>query len=229
MEHVSRDAEFEELNRTLNAPDAFEAYKAPYDHYHVGPLAHFLGNVLVWSGNIAYGREPSYLKFRAIEVIARVPYHSWESALYTLLTFFYTDEGRAVRLLGLSRYARLAQDNETMHVVVISQLAKGERASVFTHSIMPVLFAFFYFWSSYLLYLINRRASYELNYLFEHHALTQYERFLELYADTLRAKPVTSDFLVQYGRYPRSEYEFFLSVRNDELIHRNQSIAHIEK
>jgi ubiquinol oxidase len=229
MELIGHDTELEELNTALNEPESFNAYKEPGDRYQVGFLPRLLGNILVWSGNTVYGIEPSYLKFRAVEVIARVPYHSWESAAYTLLTLFYTDENRAMRLLKVSRYAQLAQDNETMHVVVISQLSKQAHASVITHTIIPVLFAFFYFWSSYLLYLLNPRDSYELNYLFENHALTQYTRFLELFGDDLRAKPISSDFLVQYGRHPRSEYEFFLSVRNDELIHRNQSLAQIEK
>ena len=39
-----------------------------------------------------------------------------------------------------------------MHVVVISQLAKrGQKAGFFLHTLIPMLFAFFYFWWSYLL------------------------------------------------------------------------------
>ncbi len=115
-----------------------------------------------------------------------------------------------------------------MHTVVISQLAKREHAGILRHTIIPVCFAFIYFWISYLLYLLSPRVSYELNYLFEEHAFLQYSRFLELYAEDLRSKPIESDFLAAYGRHPRSQYEFFLSVRNDELIHRNQSLAHIK-
>jgi len=226
MGHVAGDVELEALNQALNAPGELEAYKKSGDQYRVGTLARLLGDFLVWSGNVMYGTEPSYLKFRAIEVVARVPYHSWESVAYTLLTLFYTNEARALQLSRLARYARLAQDNETMHVVVVSQLAKGERAGVLRHTIIPMLFAFVYFWASYLLYLINPRSSYELNYLFEEHAFLQYSRFLELYEKELRIKPISSDFLMNYGRTPRTQYEFFLSVRNDELIHRNQSLAH---
>jgi len=133
-----------------------------------------------------------------------------------------------MRLSRVARYARLAQDNETMHTVVISQLAKSEHTGIFRHTVIPIFFAFIYFWISYLLYLLSPRISYELNYIFEEHAFLQYSRFLELYAEELRSKPIESDFLATYGRHPRSQYEFFLSVRNDELIHRNQSLAHIE-
>ncbi|MFZ2719460.1 MAG: alternative oxidase, partial [Minisyncoccia bacterium] len=209
-------------------PQALDDYKRPYDDYRVSPLPKYLGLFLVWAGNLVYGREPSYLKFRAVEVIARVPYQSWSSAAYTLLTLFYTDEVKSMSLSKATKYARIAQDNETMHVVVISQLAKHEaKAGILRYTLIPMSFAFFYFWWSYVLYLVNPRYSYELNYMFENHAFEQYNRFLEVHGEELRHKPIECDFLAWYGRNPRTQYEFFLSVRNDEIIHRNTSLKEI--
>jgi hypothetical protein len=123
----------------------------------------------------------------------------------------------------------LRKDNETMHVVVISQLAKQEyRAGAIRYTLIPMLFAFFYFWASYTLYLINKRYSMELNYCFENHAFLQYSEFLLENAEELKNKPITSEFLAWYGRTPRSQYEFFESVRNDELIHRNMSVHSLQ-
>jgi len=229
MDLVRGNTDLEALNTALNDPAALEEYKRPFDEYSVSFLPRILGQWLVASGNLIYGHEPSYLKFRAVEVIARVPYHSWSSAAYTMLTAFYTDEHASMRLSEVSKYARLAQDNETMHVVVISHFAKEERAGYIRHTLIPMLFAFFYFWWSYFLYLINPRYSYELNYMFENHAFEQYNRFLELHGDELRQKPATCDFLAWYGRNPRNQYEFFMSVRNDEIIHRNTSIREIKE
>jgi len=230
MELTRGDTDLEALNQALNDPQALAEYKRPYDDYKPSGLPRFLGSWLVILGNTFYGHEPSYLKFRAVEVIARVPYHSWASAAYTMLTATYTDEKKAMRLSNVAKYSRVAQDNETMHVVVISQIAKkeGERAGFFLHTLMPMLFAFFYFWWSYLLYLVNPRYSYELNYIFENHAFEQYSRFLETQGETLKGKSVDSEFLVWYGRNPRNQYEFFQSIRNDEIIHRNTSIKEIE-
>lgn len=229
MEHATGDIELEAVNTELRDPVQLEAYKKPYDGYKVSFFPRILGGMLVTCGNIVYGFKPSYLKFRAVEVIARVPYHSWSSASFTLLTLFYRDEKRAMRFSNKSRYARIAQDNETMHVVVISQLAKQEgRADILRHTIIPMLFAFFYYVVSYVLYLMRPRYSYELNYLFEQHAFDQYDQFLTLKGDELKTKPMNSDFLLWYGRNPISQYDFFLSVRNDELIHRNQSIRGID-
>lgn len=219
--------EYEKLIASLNDETTLRAYKEPLDGYRPGRLPRLLGGILIWCGNTIYGK-PSYLKFRAVEVIARVPYHSWASAAFTLLTLFYSDEKRALKLSAISQFARFASDNETMHVVVISALArKEESAGVVRHTLIPVIFAFFYFWLSYLLYLINPRWSLETNYLFEQHAFDQYSLFLKDNEAALKSKSIDSEFLTQYGRHPKSQYEFFLGVRNDEIVHRNRSIREI--
>lgn len=221
----SEKAEHEELVEALNDPQALEDYKKNADNVHVSWLPKILGTFLVWSGNTLYGHKPSYLKFRAVEVIARVPYHSWAAVAHTLLTLFYRNEQKALELCEDSAFANLSQDNETMHVIVISKISAQEaKGNFIVHTLIPMLFAFFYYWTSYLLYLINPKWSLELNYLFEDHAFHQYSEFLEQNEEMLKNKIVASDFLLWYGRDPLSQYEFFQSVRNDELIHRNKSI-----
>lgn len=228
MEQQSTNEKLYQLNEELNDAQLLEEYKKPYDDYRTSFAPRMLGKCIVFCGNAVYGREPSYLKFRAVEVIARVPYHSWASAAFTLLTMFYSDEKRALRLSAIAQFAQLAADNETMHVIVISRLAKEEQpAGIIRYTIIPMLFAFVYFWTSYVLYLFKPRWSLELNYHFEQHAFDQYSLFLQMHEDTLRKKVMHGNFLEWYGRYPKNQYEFFRSVRNDELIHRNRSIHEI--
>lgn len=228
MEFGHNHTDLEILNKELNNDEQLHAYKKPCDSYRVSFLPRFFGSLLIACGNILYGKKPSYVKFRAIEVIARVPYHSWASAAYTLLTAYYADEQKAMKLSHITRFARIAQDNETMHVVVISCLARKEqKIGAFRYTIIPMVFAFFYFWTSYVMYLMRPRWSLELNYLFENHAFDQYDAFISEHEEALKNKMVMSDFLVWYGRNPINQYEFFRSVRNDELIHRNQSIHEI--
>lgn len=229
MELSRGDTDLEALNIQLNDPQVLAEYMRPFDTYKPAALPRILGLWLVVLGNTFYGKKPSYLKFRAVEVIARVPYHSWASAAFTLLTATYTNEHRALRLSNIAKYSRVASDNETMHVVVISQIAQkeGQRAGFILHTMIPMLFAFFYFWWSYVLYLVQPKWSYELNYMFENHAFEQYSLFLENEGEELKKKSVDSEFLRWYGRNPRNQYEFFLSIRNDEIIHRNTSIKEI--
>lgn len=223
--HMSHEA----LVKELNDDTVRGEYAAPYDTYRPMLIPRILGWLLVTSGNLVYGFAPSYGKFKAVEVIARIPYQSWEVASYTLLTGFYGDEKRAIKLSKTSAFSRAAQDNETMHVVVITQITKRLRCTdPIRHLIIPLIFAFFYFWTIYILYMFSRKAALELNYLFESHAYEQYSRFVHLHEARLRTTPITSDFLSFYGRECRSEYELFTSIRNDELIHRNRSIREIE-
>jgi len=219
----------EELNEALNDPETLASFRARHDGYRARWFPRLLGTILIKAGDLLYGKRPSYLKFRAIEIVARVPYYSWDSATYTLLTLFFTDEHKALQLSNVSRFSRLAQDNETMHVVVISALARLEqRAGFIRYTLIPMLFAFVYFWGLYWLYFVSRKQSLELNYIFEQHAFTQYDEFLRVHEEELKQKPVESEFLVWYGRTPSNQYEFFRSVRNDELIHRNASIMEIQ-
>ncbi len=214
----------EELARSLNDSALRAEYAAPFDHYRPLLISRLLGSLLVHSGTFIYGRTPSYAKFKAIEVIARIPYQSWEIAAYTILTALYSNEHRAIELTKLNAFSRMAQDNETMHVVVLSQIVQRLRCQSFIrHTFIPFLFSFFYFWTVYILFLVSRRAALDLNYLFESHAYEQYSQFLENEGEHLKQTPVTSDFLAFYGRNVRNEYELFELIRNDELIHRNHS------
>ncbi len=214
----------EELNARLNSSTEFDAMNGEYGDFQLRWISRVLGAAIVGTGNILYGHQASYLKFRAIEVAARVPYFSWESAAYTMQTFMYTNNVRALELLRTAKYARLAHDNETMHVVVISELARKEMPAGFIrHYLGPLLFALSFFWVSYLLALFKPAISQEINYIFESHAVKQYQEFIDTHEAELRGKPIDSAFLTVYGRSPKNQYEFFRSLRNDELIHRNAS------
>ncbi len=227
---VKGDIRLEELVKSLNDEKFLQEYKAQYDNYKISFLPKILGKLLVFFGNLIYGRRPSILKFRSVEIIARVPYYSWAAASFTLMTLFFASEEKALKYGDVARFSQFAQENETMHVVVISHLASLEKKAGFVRfSFIPMAFAFFYYWMSYILYLLNPKYSYQLNYMFESHAFEQYDWFLKLYEHELKNKKCESKFLDWYGRFPRSQYDFFLSVRNDEIIHRNSSIEQIKK
>ena len=88
MELVRGNEELELLNQELNDPERLRAYAAVYWQYRPAFLPRLFGGLMVRSGNFLYGREPSYLKFRAVEGIARVPSPSGASAECTRGTFF---------------------------------------------------------------------------------------------------------------------------------------------
>ena len=135
------DHKHEELVATLEDRETLAAFVSAYEHFSVGRVPKILGGILVHCGNLVYGKNPSYGKFKAIEVIARIPYQSWEVMSYMLLTLFYANEKRALELSKTSRFSRMAQDNETMHVVLLSQLArKNSQDSLLGHTLIPLIF-----------------------------------------------------------------------------------------
>ena len=203
-------------------------HKKKYDSYRVSLIAKVFGGSLISFLNLCYGTKPTYQKFKAIEVVARIPYQTWEMASYWLMTFFFTNQEKAVALTRHSDFGKIGQDNETMHVVVISQLCKEEgKGNVVWHTFLPVIVSHFYFVFSYILFFLNKKFSYELNYLFESHAYAQYDEFINTYKKELLHKPINNKYLEYYGRTCKTQYDFFKSVRNDELIHRNNSIDEI--
>ena len=226
MHKVAHEALVEELKK----PEALKAYMAECESYKVGFTARMLGALLVNTGNLVYGRRPSYEKFKAVEVIARIPYQSWESVAYTWLTAYFGDELKALRLSRILPFARHAQDNETMHVVVMSQIVhKYGKNGFIRHTFIPIAFSFFYYWVIWLLSFFDRRVAFELNYEFEDHAYHQYKQFLEENGDVLKTRPVVSAFLKYYGREAANEYELFESIMIDEVIHRCESIKMAEE
>ncbi|MEK7063826.1 MAG: alternative oxidase [Patescibacteria group bacterium] len=220
----------EELVAKLRDGEALRAYMADCDGYRPGLLARMLGGMLVGIGSLLYGTKPSYEKFKAIEVIARIPYQSWEAVAYTLLTLFYSDEHRAIKLSKVLPFARHAQDNETMHVVVVSQLVKQRGHNGFIrHTLIPLVFSFFYYWLVWCISMFERKVAFEVNYIFEQHAFDQYTEFMRENQALLEGRRVTSDFLKFYGRSVQNEYELFDTIRIDEAIHRNCSLEMVRE
>lgn len=173
--------------------------------------------------DLCYGRAPSLKKFYVIEIIARIPYQSWELWSYIIQTLAFAEEQRAIKLGELAHFSRVAQDNETMHVVALG-LILGRRSNIFL-SIPAFILSFFYFQACFVLHAIHKSWAYELNYLFENHAFQAYQEFLQLHDTELKTQPLASAYLTWYGRDVSTVYDFLALVRNDELLHRHSSIS----
>lgn len=204
-----------------------QAEYAKIKDFKPGKLAILVSRVLFAVTDAIYGKAATYAKFYVIEVVARIPYQSWELWSYIVQTLFFADEQYVIKLAKQTEFSRLAQDNETMHVIVIGAILHKHRG------ILSDLFAFglsfSYFLVCFTLYLISPRHAYELNVLFEEHAYNTYNGFLIAKAEELKTKSLHSVFLDWYGRHVTTEYEFIELVRNDELLHRNQTLEQISQ
>jgi hypothetical protein len=210
--------------RELLDDEIRQALALKYADYHYALIPRLLARHLVFLGNFFYGSRPSLGKFYAVEVIARIPYASWELLGYIAQTALFSQEDRAISLGRRSRFSRIAHDNETMHVIVIRQLLNSQNLGIMRTVWLPLIISAGYFLACGLLHATKPRWAYELNALFEEHAYQQYQAFLEQEAEMLQATPLESRFLDFYGRTATRWWEFFLLVRNDELLHKVHSL-----
>jgi hypothetical protein len=205
-------------------PTARAALAARVSTHRYTLLPRLLARHLVFVGNLLYGRSPSLAKFYAVEIIARIPYASWELLSYIAQTRVFQDEERAIRLGKHSRFTRVAHDNETMHVVVIRSLLSARACGVLRGTLLPLAISAGYFLACLLLHTVRPRWAYELNALFEAHAYAQYSEFLTTHEQELKNQPLQSRFLHFYGREVATYWDFFALVRNDELLHQVHSL-----
>ena len=122
------------LIESLNDEATLKSYKEPLDTYRPGLMPRLLGGVLIWCGNTVYGRSPSYLKFRAVEVIARVPYHSWSSIiLRSFLCFSHSSISGchtfSISLIRAGRSRPTTSSNSTRSISIRYSLHRMRRLS----------------------------------------------------------------------------------------------------
>ena len=81
--------------------------------------------------DLLYGRRRTLSKFKMLELIARVPYQSWEQVAYIAVTHVHRDPGFARRVHERIAECRVQQDNEQWHLLLLEELVarSGKRES----------------------------------------------------------------------------------------------------
>lgn len=184
-----------------------------------------LAKVLFSGMDLVYGRRRTLSKFKVLEIIARVPYQSWEHVAYIAMTHTYAKPGFARRIFDFVKESRRQQDNEQWHLLILEEMVqkRGLREGVVLARIVPQIVAFFYYHVSWLLYVINPALSYRLNADFEDHAEHEYMEFVRE-NPALETEPFESDFEADYGRFG-STADLFRRIGVDEREHKLESEA----
>ena len=183
-----------------------------------------LAKALFFSMDFFYGRKKTFSKFKVLEVIARVPYQSWEHVAYIAMTHTYSSPHFARRVFEFVKESRAQQDNEQWHLLILEETVqkKGIRENVFLHRIVPQVIAFFYYHVSWLLYVMKPAWSYALNADFEDHAEHEYMEFVRE-NPVFENEPFESDFKGDYGDY-RNLADLFRRIGLDERMHKDESL-----
>ena len=203
---------FEEQTKTLRSP------RRPYG---------FLARTLFFLMDLFYGKAKTLSKFKVLEVIARVPYQSWEQVAYVAVTHTYGMPDFARRIFEFVKEARFAQDNEQWHLLILEEMVqkKEVREGFFFFRILPQIMAFAYYHISWILYVIKPAWSYALNADFEDHAEHEYMEFVKG-NPALENERFESSFEEEYGSF-ESVADLFRQIGLDERMHKEESLARV--
>lgn len=183
--------------------------------------------LLVRCIDAVYGREGSFPKYQVLELVARVPYQTWERVAYLAINRLYRQTGLARRIHERIAEAREQQDNEEWHLLIMAELAAREGAGCgwFRYRLLPQMLATAYYLLSWLLFLISPASSYRLNADFEDHAEHEYMEFVATHPE-LETYPWDCPEAAGYGCFT-SVADLIRQIGCDERAHKEESLARL--
>ena len=204
----------EEQERTLSAPRLNYGFSA---------------KVLFFGMDLFYGKQRTLSKFKVLEVIALVPYQAWEHVAYVAMTHKYGEPDFARRVFDFLAEARMQQDNEQWHLLILEELVskQGIEEGRVRFRILPQLIAFFYYHLSWILYAIKPSLSYRLNAEFEDHAEHEYMLLVQENPQWEEI-PFESTFENDYGSF-ESLADLMRQIGVDEREHKLESLLRIKE
>jgi ubiquinol oxidase len=179
--------------------------------------------------DVIYGKPRTLSKFKVLELVARVPYQSWEQVAYIAITHVHDKTGLARRIHDRVVESRAQQDNEQWHLLLLEELitGSGERESRLKFYWIPQAIAFAYYQLSWLLYVTRPAMSYRLNADFEDHAEHEYMILVSEHPEW-EAEPYRSSFAADYGPF-ESLADMFRQIGYDERVHKEESVVRMRE
>jgi ubiquinol oxidase len=193
--------------------------KTPRRSYGLG------GKALFALLDAVYGKERTLSKFKVIELVARVPYQTWEQVAYIAITHTHESPDFARRVFDRVSESRAQQDNEQWHLLILEEMItdRGTKEGRVRFGLIPQILAFVYYQLSLLLYVVRPSWSYRLNADFEDHAEHEYAHLVQEHPEW-EMLPFFSAFANDYARLD-SVADLFRQISYDERIHKEESLA----
>ena len=179
--------------------------------------------------DLLYGRKRTLSKFKVLELVARVPYQSWEQVAYIAITHVAPHTGKARHIHDRVAQARAQQDNEQWHLLILEELVarSGRKERRWQYYWIPQALAFVYYQLSWLMYVLHPAWSYRLNADFEDHAEHEYMTLVTEHPEW-QQEPFASEFEADYGRFD-SMADLFRQIGHDERVHKEESLAQMRQ
>jgi hypothetical protein len=196
----------------------------PRRHYSLA------ARLLFVSMDLLYGRKRSLSKFRVLEIVARVPYQTWETATYKKITKRHQHPLDVRRLWDRVLEFRAQQDNEQWHLLILDELVSRQGVpprwhTRLMHDLLPRLIAFGYWHFAWLLYVLKPVWSHRLNADFEDHAEHEYALLVAEHPDW-DTEPYFSLTAPEYGEFDCLA-DVFRQIGHDERMHKFESEQHL--
>lgn len=169
------------------------------------------------------GKKTTLSKTLLIELLASIPYRSWELQMYARTTLGYKNREAVKKALKLMDWSRSAQDNEYWHVRAIEAKLRenGEKRAWYLAQPIPLFAIAFYIVFTRLLAIFNLRRAFLFNAEFEDHAEHVYAQFVEENPQWENEKVESPEVL---ERMPFDNWaDVFRRIGLDERDHRNDS------
>jgi ubiquinol oxidase len=178
--------------------------------------------------DVLYGRAATLPKFVVLELVARVPYQTWEHAAYLAITRHAGETRVARRIYDRVCKAREQQDNEQWHLFILEDILEdhGVRLGWFRYRLVPQMIALIYYFVAFAMYLARPAWSHRLNADFEDHAEHEYMAFVAAHPE-LDAACCTCSVAADYGRF-ESIGDVLRQIALDERAHKLESIEQLE-
>jgi ubiquinol oxidase len=185
--------------------------------------------VFFLSIDLITGRTITLPKVKLIEILAAIPYRSWETRQYARMTRHYRDLALVHEARIILEWVREAQDNEYWHLLVVNEKMKAEgiRDPWYLFQPIPYLMAGFYAVLMNVMALVSIRSAFLFNAQFEDHAEHVYAQFVDEHREW-EQQPVNNEQVRERGDL-LTWADVFRRIGLDERDHRNRSVVFCDK
>lgn len=189
----------------------------------------FAAKVFFWSMDLFTGTKTTLPKVKLIEILAGIPYRSWETRQYTRMTHHYRDRALVQESSEIMMWAREAQDTEYWHLLVVNEKMKleGIKDPWYLVQPVPLLIVGFYAAIMHVMAIFSIRRAFLFNAEFEDHAEHEYAQFVEEHPEW-EQQPVNNELMKGHPNLP-TWADVFRRIGLDERDHMNMSFRFCDK
>jgi ubiquinol oxidase len=173
--------------------------------------------------DVVAGKETTLAKAKVIEILAGVPYRSWQSRESTRMTEHYRDEALVDASRAIVGWSREAEDREYWHLRLIEEKMRQEGTgdAWYLSPPTPQLMVRSYAGLTWATAQVDIRRGFLLNAEFEDHAEHTYAHLVRDHPEW-EDQAVESDLAREYGDF-ETWADVFRRIALDERDHMNNS------